>query len=153
VALKLIYLAVRSMLSLLRLSRLDPVNKNVEILVLRHQLAAAQRLIPTRELQRKLTWADRAWLTLLTGLLPKARLARLRLIVTPGTLLRWHRDLIRRGWARRSRHHRPGRPPTHRRIKALVLRLANENPSWGYRRLHGELAGLGITIAASTVHA
>ena len=100
-ALKLIYLAVRSLLSLLRLSRLDPVNKNVEISVLRHQLAVAQRRIPTHELQRKHTWADRAWLRLLTGLLPKAHLTRLPLIVTPGTLLRWHRDLIRRGWARR----------------------------------------------------
>jgi putative transposase len=151
VALKLIYLTFRCLLSWLRLSRLDSASKNVEILVLRHQLAVAQRRIPPRQLQRKLTWADRAWLALLAGLLPKQRLARLRLIVTPGTLLRWHRDLLRRRWAHRSRRGRPGRPPTHHRVKTLVIRLAKENPSWGYRRIHGELAALGIAVAPSTV--
>ena len=124
VALKLIYLAARCLLSWLRLSQLDSASKNVEILVLRHQLAVAQRRIPPRELQRKLTWADRAWLALLAALVPRWRLAELRLIVTPGTLLRWHRDLLRRRWARRSRRGRPGCPPTHHRIKTLVLRLA-----------------------------
>ena len=119
--------------------------------MLRHQLAVAQRRIPARELQRRLSWADRAWLTLLAGLVPKQHLIKLRLIVTPGTLLRWHRDLLRFRWARRSRRGRPGRPPTHRRIKALVLRLTRENPSWGYRRIHGELAGLSISVAPSTV--
>lgn len=99
---------------------------------------------------RKLPWADRAWLGLLAGLLPADRLPRLRLIVTPGTPLRWHRDLLRRRWARRSQR-RPGRPPTHRSIKALVLRMARENRGWGYRRIHGELAGLGIRVAASAV--
>jgi hypothetical protein len=94
VTLKLIYLVVRCALSWLRLSRRDSTSKNVEILMLRHQLAVAQRTMSPRELQRKLTWADRAWLTLLAGLLSRARLARLRLIVTPGTLLRWHRDLL-----------------------------------------------------------
>ena len=151
VALKLIYLVVRNLVGWARLSRRDAVAKDVEILILRHQLAIAQRRAPARELQRKLTWADRAWLVLLAGLMPKHHLERLRLIVTPGTLLRWHRDLVRRSWARRSRRKRPGRAPTHRRIQDLVLRLANENSSWGYRRIHGELATLGIRVAPSTV--
>jgi putative transposase len=93
------------------------------------------------------------WLALLVGMLPAAGLSRLRLIVTPGTVLRWHRDLLRRRWARRSRRKRPGRPPTCRAVKDLVLRLARENPSWGYRRIHGELAGLGIRVAPCTVWA
>jgi transposase len=75
----------------------------------------------------------------------------MRLIVTPGTIVRWHREIVRRQWARRSRRGRRGRPPTHRKVRSAVLRLARENESWGYRRIHGELAGLGITVAASTV--
>jgi hypothetical protein len=151
VALKLIYLTVRQLFAWALLSRRDAVAKDVETLLLRHQLAVAQRRTPARELHQRLTWADRAWLTLLAGLLPNHRLDQLRLIVTPGTLLRWHRDLLRRRWACRSRRRRPGRPPTHRRIRTLILRLANENSCWGYRRIHGELAALGIRVAPSTV--
>ena len=150
-ALRLIYLVVRNLLARARLSRQDAAAKNVEILILRHQLAIAQRRTLSRELHRRLTWADRAWLSLLAGLLPNDHLARLRLIVTPGTLIRWHRDLLRRRWARRSRRKRPGRPPTHHRIRTLVLRLAKENNCWGYRHIQGELAALGIRVAPSTV--
>jgi hypothetical protein len=75
----------------------------------------------------------------------------LRLLVTPDTILRWHRDIVRRRWATRSRRGKSGRPATRRNVKALVLQLARENPWWGYRRIHGELAGLGVKIAASTV--
>jgi putative transposase len=99
----------------------------------------------------RLTWPDRAWLALLAGTLPIGRLAAMRLIVTPGTVLRWHRDINRRQWARRSRQGRSGRPPTSRNVRSVVLRLARENESWGYRRIHGELAGLGVTVAPSTV--
>src|SRR5437016_2245367 len=113
-------------------------------------LAIAQRRTPPRELQRKLCWADRAWLALLAGLPSNDHLERLRLIVTPGTLIRWHHDPLRRRRARRSRRKRPGRPPTHHRIRSLVLRLARENNSWGYRRIHGELAALGIRVAPLT---
>ena len=74
----------------------------------------------------------------------------LRLLVTPDTILRWHRDIIGRRRAARSMRRRTGRPATRRNIRALVLRLARENPGWGYRRIHGELAGLGVKIAAST---
>jgi hypothetical protein len=76
---------------------------------------------------------------------------RLRLLVTPDTILRWHRDIVRRRWAARSMHGKTGRPATRRNIRALVLRLARENPGWGYRRIRGELAGLGVQVSASTV--
>jgi transposase len=98
-----------------------------------------------------LTWPDRAWLALLAGTLPVERLAAIRLIVTPGTILRWHRDIVSCRWARRSRQGRSGRPQVRRNVRSVVLRLARENESWGYRRIHGELAGLGITVAPSTV--
>jgi putative transposase len=71
--------------------------------------------------------------------------------VTPDTVLRWHRAIVRRRWAARSRRKRRGRPATRRNIRVLVLRFARENPEWGYRRIHGEPAGLGITLAPSTV--
>jgi putative transposase len=82
---------------------------------------------------------------------PAERLAAMRLIVTPGTIVRWHRDIVRRQWASRSRLGRSGRPAAHRRVRSAVLRLARENESWGYRRIHGELAALGIRVAPSTV--
>jgi transposase len=75
----------------------------------------------------------------------------MRLIVTPGTILRWQRDIVRRRWARLSRRGRSGHPATHRKVRSVVLRLARENESWGCRRIHGKLAGLGITVAPSTV--
>src|SRR5580700_3334094 len=99
----------------------------------------------------RLDWADRALLATLLAVIPKARRHGLRLLVTPDTILRWHRDIVRRRWAARSIRGKTGRPATRRNIKALVLRLARENTDWGYRRIHGELAGLGVKIAASTV--
>jgi putative transposase len=147
--LKPIFLTVSSAMSLLRLSRREDWWKGAEILMLRHQLVVAQRQRP--RVHARLTWPDRAWLTLLAGTLPIDRLAGMRLIFTPATILRWHRDIVRRRWARLSRQGRPGRPATHRNVRAAVLRLARENESLGYRRIHGELAGLGITLAPSTV--
>jgi len=130
-----------------RLSRREETWKTAEILILRHQLAVLRRQRPRRP---NLDWADRALLTALLGVMPKARRHGLRLLVTPDTILRWHRDIVRRRWAARCRRGRTGRPATRRSVKALVLRLARENPGWGYRRIHGELAGLGVKIAAST---
>jgi transposase len=147
--LKLIFLIVSRTVSLLRLSRRESWWKDAEILMLRHQLSIALREQPRAH--SRLTWPDRAWLALLAGTLPIERLSAMRLIVTPGTILRWHRDIVRRRWARRSRRGRSGRPPVRRRVRFVVLRLARENESWGYRRIHGELAGLGITMAPSTV--
>jgi putative transposase len=149
VGLKLVFLVVTRAVSVLGLSRRESWRKDAEILMLRHQLAVALRERP--KAHSRLTWADRAWLTLLAGTLPAGRLAGLRLIVTPATIVRWHRDIVCRRWARLSRRGRSGRPPVHRNVRLVVLRLARENESWGYRRIHGELARLGIIVAASTV--
>jgi transposase len=83
--------------------------------------------------------------------LPRDVLEGLHLVVRPDTVLRWHRDLVARRHAQRSRPRRPGRPRTVRSIRVLVLRLVRENPGWGYRRVHGELLVLGVKVAASTV--
>ena len=123
-----------------RLSRREEAWKTAEILILRHQLAVLQRHQPRRP---KLNWADRALIAALLSVIPKARRQGLRLLVTPDTILRWHRNIVRRRWAARSRSGRIGLA-TRRNIKALVLRLARENPGWGYRRIHGELAGRGV---------
>jgi transposase len=93
--------------------------------------------------------ADRAVLAALARLLPRGRLGQLRLIVSPRTLLRWHADLVRRRWSYPRRA--PGRPRTAQLIRNLVLEMARDNPGWGYRRIHGELTGLGYKIAPSTV--
>ena len=104
-----------------------------------------------RSRRPNLDCADRALLAALLAVIPKARSHGLRLLVTPDTILRWHRDIVRRRWAARSLRGNTGRPATRRNIRALVLRLARENPDWGYRRIHGELAGLGVKVAAPTV--
>ena len=146
--LRFAFLLVTRMTSWLRLSRREEAWKIAEILILRHQVAVLQRRQPHRP---DLDWADRALLATLLDVIPEARRHGLRLLVTPDTVLRWHRDIIRRRWAARSMHGKTGRPATRRDIRALVLRLARENPGWGYRRIHGELASLGVKIAASTV--
>ncbi len=117
--------------------------------MLRHQLAVAGRERP--KARARLTWPDRAWLALPAGTVPAGRLAGMRLLVTPGTISRWHRNIVRRRRGRLPRRGRSGRPAAHRKVRSAVLRLARENGSWGYRRIHGELAGLGITVAPSTV--
>jgi hypothetical protein len=94
-------------------------------------------------------WADRAILSALARIVTADH--RRHLFVTPGTLLRWHRDLVKR--RRTFRRQRPGRPPTRPSILAVVLRMARENPTWGYRRIAGELAGAGQRVGASTVWA
>ena len=146
--LRFVFLLTTRLAGWLRLSRREETWQTAEILILRHQLAVLQRRQPRRP---KLTWADRALLAALPGVIPKARRHRLRLLVTPGTILRWHRDIVRRRRAARSVPGKTGRPATRRNIKALVRRLARQNPGWGYRRIHGEMAGLGVKVAASTV--
>jgi transposase InsO family protein len=146
--LRLVYLIITRVFSWLRLSRRDEAWKSAEILLLRHQLTVLQRQTPARP---KMTWADRALIAALVELIPRRRHASLRLIITPETVLRWRRDVLCRRWAAKSQHKRPGRPATHHNITRLVVRLARENPGWGYRRIHGELAGLGIRVAPSTV--
>ena len=146
--LRFVFLLITRVTSWLRLSRREEAWKTAEILILRHQLAVLQRRQPRRP---HLTWADRALLATLLSVIPKAWRHGLRLLVTPDTILRCHRDIVRRRWTARSKRGRTGRPATRRNVRALVLRLARENPEWGYRRIHGELAGLGVKVAASTV--
>jgi putative transposase len=146
--LRFVFLLITRVIAWPRLSRREDARKTAEILILRHQLAVLQRHQARRP---ELNWADRALLATLFGVIPKARQQGLRLLVTPDTIVRWRRDIVRRRWAARSMRGRSGRPATRRNIKALVLRLAWENPEWGYRRIHGELADLGVMVAASTV--
>jgi transposase InsO family protein len=147
VLLRLAYLAATNAFALLRLLPMSDRDKDIEILALRHQLLVLQRQVgkPT------FTNADRAVLAGLLHRLPVKQLQQLLLLVRPDTILRWHRDLLNRRHAAICVPKRRGRPPTVRSIRTLVLRLASENASWGYRRVHGELAALGIKVAASTV--
>jgi transposase InsO family protein len=119
------------------------VAKDVELLVLRHQLAVLGR----QEKRPALRPADRAFLAALALVLPQRR--RHGLIVTPQTLLRWHRELVCRKWAQAPRS--PGRPPVNDRVRELVLRLARENSALGYPRIAGELLKLGLRVSPSTV--
>ena len=135
--LRFVFLLITRVVAWLRLSRREEAWRITEILILRHQLALLQRQQPCRP---KLNWADRALLAILLGVIPKARRHGLRLLVTPDTILRWHRNIVRRRWAAKSTRGKSGRPATGRNIKTLILRLARENPEWGYRRIHGELA-------------
>jgi putative transposase len=117
--------------------------KDVELLVLRHQLVVLRRQQPRPSFQP----TDRAFLALFTRILPPRR--RQHLLVTPQTLLRLHQQLVRRRWTQPERT--PGRPSVERRVRELVLRLARENPRWGYPRIAGELLKLGVRISPSTV--
>jgi putative transposase len=135
--LRFAFLLITRVATWLRLSRREEAWQTAEILIPRQHLAVLQRRQPRRP---HLTWADRALLAALLSVIPKARRQGLRLLVTPDTILRWHRDIVRCRWAARSKRGRTGRPATRRNIKALVLRLARENPAWGYRGIHGELA-------------
>jgi putative transposase len=118
-------------------------SKELEILLLRHELAILRRQ-PRRASVRPV---DRAMLAALARALPRSGWAGLS--VSPATLLRWHRQLVRRRWTYPRR--RPGRPPHGRRMQELVVRLARENPAWGYKRIVGELRGLGISISPTSV--
>jgi transposase len=149
VLLRLIYLSVTNVFAFLRLLPVSNRDKDVEILTLRHQVTILQRQLGTT--RPRLSQGDRAFLAALLHRLPRDLLGRFRLLVRPDTVLRWHRDLLGRRHAARSRPKSRGRPRTVRSIRVLVLRLARENPSWGYRRIHGELHVLGIKVAGSTV--
>ncbi|WP_166029008.1 integrase core domain-containing protein [Streptomyces chilikensis] len=147
--LRLAYLGMSNALALLRLLPMSERDKDIEILTLRHQITVLERQLSGARPQFEAT--DRVFLAALLHRLPMDGLRRLRLLVRPETVLRWHRELVARQHAARSRPKRPGRPRTGHSIRVLVLRLARENSTWGYRRIHGELLTLGIEVAASTV--
>src|SRR5918997_479846 len=143
--LSILYRFVRCLLGLTTVLMRRDLSKDAELLVLRHENAVLRRQV-TRV---SYTPADRAWLAVLSRLLPRRRWAAI-FPVTPATILAWHRRLVSRKWdytaCRRS-----GRPPTAAAIKSMVIRMAAENPTWGHRRVQGELIRLGHRIAASTV--
>ncbi len=147
--LRLAYLGLTNTFAMLRLIPMSNQDKDIEILAVRHQIGVLQRQLGDTRV--RFSPADRALLAALLHRLPRQILRRLRLLVRPNTILRRHRDLLRRRHATISRPKRPVRPRTIRSIRVLVLRLAKENPSWGYRRIHGELFVLGLHVAASTV--
>src|SRR3954453_14914481 len=142
-ATKLIYQMFVKLLSWVVLRARSDTTKEIEILVLRHQLAVLQRGTP----RPRISWSDRAVIAALARLLPARR--RRGFLVTPATILRWPRHPVRRRWT--PPPVRAGRPAIPAGVRALIVRLATENPTWGYRRVHGELAGLGYQIGASTI--
>jgi putative transposase len=146
------YLAVSNTFAVLHLLPMSSREKDAETLALRHRVRILQRQLGGQRVRLEL--ADRVLPTALLSTLPRETLRRLQLAMSPDTVLRWHRDLLNRRHAARSRPKRPGRPGRPRTvasIRRLVLRLARENGTRGYRRIHRELALLGVTVAAYTV--
>ena len=141
----LVYLVVRCLLGCLMVLARREVSKDAELLVLRHDNAVLRRQIGRVRYQR----ADRLWLAALSQLIPRCRWGEV-FAVTPATLLAWHRRMVTRKWDYTNRR-RPGRPSTAAAIRKLVIRMATDNPTWGHRRVQGELVKLGHPIAASTV--
>jgi len=139
-----VFVALRRLLEFVVLLFRSEGSKDAELLALRHEVAVFRRQIARPQYQP----ADRAILTLLSRVVPRSRW-QLTFGVTPATLLRWHRRMVARRWT--YPHKKAGRPPIDKGIRALVLRMAKENASWGYRRIQGELIKLGIRLAHSTI--
>jgi putative transposase len=142
VSLRLLYLIFGQLISWLTLHARTTSSKEIELLVLRHEVAVPRRTNP----RPRLDWADRAlFAALIRRLSPSLRSHRL---VTPATVLRWHRRLVTQKW---TYPNTGGRPPIDDTIAALIERLARENPTWGYQRVQGELLKLGHRVGASTI--
>ncbi len=139
---RLLYLIFLQLVGLLVLLTRSSASKDVELLVLRHEVAVLRRANP----KPRLDWTDRAVFAALVRRLPQ--MLRGHRLVTPGTILRWHRRLIAKKW---TYPHRIGRPPLEDTVASLIERIARENPSWGYQRIQGELLKLGHHVGASTI--
>jgi hypothetical protein len=142
VSLRLLYLIFDRLLGWLLLLARTPASKDIELLVLRHEVAVLRRTNP----KPRLNWADRAVFAALTRRLPT--LPRDHRLVTPATVLRWHHRLVAKKW---TYPNRSGRPPIHDTIATLIERIASENQTWGYKRIQGELLKLGHRVGASTI--
>ena len=140
----LVYFVVRRLFGGLIRRRTDE-ERDLEILVLRHELKVLRRHVRQPRLRR----TDRLLLTAASRILPRVTWSSF--LVTPQTLLRWHRELVRRKWTYRHRHHRVGRPALAQDVRELIVRMARENPRWGYLRIKGELQKLGIRVGATTI--
>jgi hypothetical protein len=142
VSLRLLYSIFWQVFGLVLLMGRTSATKDVELLVLRHEVAVLRRTNP----RPRMDWADRALFAVLVWRLPRA--LRWHRPVAPNTILRWYRRLVRRRW---TYPNRPGRPPVEDVLVALVVRMARENPRWGYMRIQGELLKLGHRVGASTI--
>jgi putative transposase len=143
VSLRLLYLISLRVLNLLLLLGRSSASKDVELLVLRHEVAVLRRANP----KPRMNWADRAVFAALVRALPTV--LRVHRLVTPGTILRWHRRLATKKW---TYPNRVGRPPVDEAVAVLIQRMAGENQSWGYKRIQGELLKPGHHVGASTIH-
>ena len=140
----LVYLLLRRVVLWIAGSSNEQMNTEVELVVLRHQLTVLRRQVAKPRLRR----GDRLFMAAISRALPRARWSSF--LVSPKTLLRWHRELVRRKWTYRRRS-AGGRPPIDREVRDLILRMGRENPRWGCLRIRGELAKLGIRVSATTI--